>query len=85
MLVERHGDVFEEVRGQGLLLGLKCRPANTEVTAALRTRGLLVAPAGDNVIRVLPPLIIEAAQVSEAIQIIETACDDLARAKRKVG
>jgi acetylornithine/N-succinyldiaminopimelate aminotransferase len=85
MLVERHGDIFEEVRGQGLLLGLKCRPANTEVAAALRTRGLLVAPAGDNVIRVLPPLIIDAAQVSEGIQIIETACDDLARAKRKVG
>jgi acetylornithine/N-succinyldiaminopimelate aminotransferase len=85
MLVERHSDVFEEVRGQGLLLGLKCRPANTEVAAALRARGLLVAPAGDNVIRCLPPLIVEAAQVSEAIQIIETACDDLARAKRKVG
>jgi acetylornithine/N-succinyldiaminopimelate aminotransferase len=87
MLVERHGDIFEEVRGQGLLLGLKTRPLNTEVSAAFRARGLLTATAGDNVVRVLPPLIIEAKHVSEAIEMIEAACTDLRgkQAQRKVG
>ena len=77
MLVERHGDLFEEVRGQGLLLGLKCRPVNTEVSAAFRARGLLTPTAGDNVVRLLPPLIIEAKHVTEAVGMIEAACADL--------
>ncbi|MBI3707574.1 MAG: aspartate aminotransferase family protein [Proteobacteria bacterium] len=86
MLTERNGDIFEEVRGEGLLLGLKCRPPNTEVNAALRARGLLTAMAGDNVVRLLPPLIVEAAQISEATQIIDSACADLRKqAQRKVG
>jgi acetylornithine/N-succinyldiaminopimelate aminotransferase len=87
MLVERHGDIFEEVRGQGLLLGLKCKPLNTEVGAAFRARGLLTATAGDNVVRVLPPLIIEAKHVTEAIGMIEAACADLRgkQAQRKAG
>jgi acetylornithine/N-succinyldiaminopimelate aminotransferase len=87
MLVERHGDIFEEVRGQGLLLGLKCKPLNTEVSAAFRARGLLTATAGDNVVRILPPLIIEAKHITEAIEKIEGACADLRgqQAKRKVG
>ncbi len=87
MIVERHGDVFEELRGQGLLLGLKCRPPNTDVAAALRGRGLLTANAGDNVVRLLPPLIIEAQHVGEAVAMIEAACDDIRRqqAQRKVG
>ncbi|HEX2113324.1 MAG TPA: aspartate aminotransferase family protein [Alphaproteobacteria bacterium] len=87
MIVERNGDIFEEVRGQGLLLGLKCRPLNTDVGAAFRGRGLVTATAGDNVVRLLPPLIIEAQHVTEAIEKIEAACADLRsqQAKRKVG
>jgi len=77
MLVDKHSDVFEDVRGSGLLLGLKCKPLNTEVAAAWRGRGLLGAVAGDNVIRLLPPLIIEPQHVTEAVQIIEAACEDL--------
>jgi acetylornithine/N-succinyldiaminopimelate aminotransferase len=87
MLVERHGDIFEEVRGNGLLLGLKCRLPQGEVGAAMRGRGLLTANAGDNVVRLLPPLIIEAKHVSEAIGMIEAACGDLRgrQAKRMAG
>jgi acetylornithine/N-succinyldiaminopimelate aminotransferase len=87
MLVERHGDIFEEVRGHGLLLGLKCRPVNSDVSAAFRGRGLLTATAGDNVVRLLPPLIIEAKHVNEAIEMIEAACGDLRgrQSKRMAG
>ncbi|MBI3451848.1 MAG: aspartate aminotransferase family protein [Rhodospirillales bacterium] len=85
MVVEKHGDIFEDVRGNGLLLGLKCRVPNIEVNAALRARGLLTAGAGDNVARLLPPLIIEQSHVAEAIEKIEAACGDLKQAKRKVG
>jgi acetylornithine/N-succinyldiaminopimelate aminotransferase len=90
MLVDKNPDIFEEVRGQGLLLGLKCRPTNGDVAAAFRKAGLLTAMAGDNVVRLLPPLIIEAEHVGEAAQKIEAACVDLrstmkAEAARKAG
>ena len=67
------------MRGKGLLLGLKCRDdvANTDLLVALRERGLLAGPAGDNVLRFLPPLIIEPAQIDEALDILETACAEL--------
>ena len=90
MLVDKNSDIFEEVRGQGLLLGLKCKPPNGDVAAAFRKAGLLTAMAGDNVVRLLPPLIIEAEHVSEATSLIEKACADLrstmkAEAARKTG
>jgi acetylornithine/N-succinyldiaminopimelate aminotransferase len=91
MLVDRNGDIFEEVRGQGLLLGLKCKLPNGDVAAALRKSGLLTAMAGDNVVRLLPPLILEAEHVSEATRLIEAACTELratqktADAARKAG
>jgi len=77
MLVDKNPDIFEEVRGQGLLLGLKCKPPNGDVAAAFRKAGLLTAMAGDNVVRLLPPLIIEAEHIAEATQKIEAACADL--------
>jgi acetylornithine/N-succinyldiaminopimelate aminotransferase len=83
MIVERNQDVFEEVRGQGLLLGLKCRLPNGEVGDALRAQGMLTALAGENVVRLLAPLIIEAAHVTEAIGMIEAAAANLRAAARK--
>jgi len=77
MLVDKNPDIFEEVRGQGLLLGLKCKPPNGDVSAAFRKEGLLTAMAGDNVVRLLPPLIIEAQHIAEATQKIEAACAEL--------
>jgi acetylornithine/N-succinyldiaminopimelate aminotransferase len=51
--------VIAEVRGIGLMLGLKCAVTNTDLVAKLREEGLLTVPAADNVVRLLPPLIIE--------------------------
>jgi acetylornithine/N-succinyldiaminopimelate aminotransferase len=69
-----HGDVIEEVRGDGLLLGLKCRVPNTEFVAALLREKLLAVAAGDNVVRLLPPLIVQDAQISEACTRLSTVC-----------
>lgn len=78
MVVDRNGEVLEGVRGQGLMLGLKCRVVNSTLVDALRERGLLAVGAGDNVVRVLPPLIINEEDVREAIGILNDACGSLA-------
>ena len=72
-LVRRHPDRLEETRGFGLLLGLKCRIPNTELMSRLRDKHLLVATAGDNVLRILPPLIVEDSHIDEALGIIDGA------------
>jgi acetylornithine/N-succinyldiaminopimelate aminotransferase len=72
-LVRRRPEHFEELRGMGLLLGLKCRQPHTEMIGRLRNVGLLTVGAGENVVRLLPPLIIEEAQVDEALQMLESA------------
>jgi acetylornithine/N-succinyldiaminopimelate aminotransferase len=78
MVRDRNGAIIEEVRGQGLLLGLKCRVLNSTLVDALRERGLLAVGAGDNVVRILPPLIINEEDVREAISILNDACGALA-------
>ena len=77
-IVDRHPDVIEEVRGTGLMLGLKCRRPNGDVAAALRERGLLTVGCGDNMVRFLPPLIIDESHVREAISTLDQACVALA-------
>jgi acetylornithine/N-succinyldiaminopimelate aminotransferase len=74
-LVKRRPDAFEEVRGAGLLLGLKSRIPNTDMIARLRAAGLLTVGAGDNVVRLLPPLIIAAAEVEEALAILDRVAE----------
>ncbi len=59
-------EVFPEVRGEGLLLGLRCGPPVAEVAAAARANGMLSAAAAENVLRLLPPLIITDAEIEEA-------------------
>lgn len=70
--------VILEVRGQGYLLGLRCEPPNTEITAELLARGLLTVPAGDNVVRLLPPLIIEQQHIDEAVATLRDVLRDFA-------
>jgi len=71
-LVERHPTVFtDEARGLGLMRGLRCLPTNTVVIDALRAEGLLAVGAGDNVVRLLPPLISGGAEIKEAIAILD--------------
>lgn len=73
-LVAKFPTVFVEARGKGLMQGLKLHDAivNRDFKAELEGEGLLLAPAGDNVLRLLPPLIITDAHVAEAMTIIET-------------
>jgi acetylornithine/N-succinyldiaminopimelate aminotransferase len=73
-LRDRRPGIIEEVRGEGLMIGLKLKPNNGEFTAAARAEKLLVIPAGDNVVRLLPPLIIGEAEVSQAIARLDSAC-----------
>jgi acetylornithine/N-succinyldiaminopimelate aminotransferase len=79
-LVAQHPDVFESLRGQGLMLGLKMKvPAGDFINAA-RVQGLVVLPAADNVVRLLPPLTISEAEVREGVGLLEkTAADFEAR------
>ena len=73
-LVARYPGMFTEVRGEGLLLGLQCVPTNTDIVAQLIARGLLTVPAAENVVRLLPPLIIERAEVDTAVTILDDLC-----------
>lgn len=66
-LIAAHPDVFSEIRGSGLMLGLKCKPANTELVNAGYENLIITVPAADNVIRLLPPLNIPDADIIEAI------------------
>ncbi len=70
-LIARHPKVFTEHRGKGLMQGLRCVPTNTDVVEALRAEKLLVLSAGENVVRMLPPLIVTEAQIDEAVEIID--------------
>lgn len=72
-LVASHPEVFEAVRGQGLMLGLKCKASNLEVVKAAYATQLLVVPAADNVVRLLPALNIEASDITEALARLERA------------
>ena len=69
----------EGVRGEGLLLGLKCRAANTDVVAAARDEGLLLAPAGENVVRLLPPLVVGEAEIEEGVARLDRALSRVGR------
>ncbi len=71
MVLARHPRSIAEVRGVGLMLGLKCRVPNADVVAELRANGLLTAGAGDNVVRLLPPLIIDESHIDAAMAILE--------------
>jgi acetylornithine/N-succinyldiaminopimelate aminotransferase len=73
-LADEHSEIIAEVRGQGLMMGLQCKPQNVELVAALRERGMLTVPAGDNVVRLLPPLIIGDEEVDLATRTIDAAC-----------
>ncbi|MDT8328041.1 MAG: aspartate aminotransferase family protein [Roseovarius sp.] len=77
-LVAAHPEVFEAVRGAGLMLGLKCKALNTDVVKAGYDALVLAVPAADNVVRLLPPLTISDAEIGEAINRLDTAARALA-------
>jgi acetylornithine/N-succinyldiaminopimelate aminotransferase len=73
-LKDRHPSIIAEVRGQGLIMGLRTVVPNTEFVSAARAQKLIVIGAGDNVVRLLPPLIITEADLAEAINRLDAAC-----------
>jgi acetylornithine/N-succinyldiaminopimelate aminotransferase len=79
-LVARHPAVFEAVRGEGLMLGLKCKPAPVEVVKAGYAAGVLTVAAADNVLRLLPALNIPDADIAEALTRLDQAASALAKA-----
>jgi len=70
-IVANHPKIFAEPRGKGLLAGVKCIVPNNEVVDRLRHAGLLTVAAGENVVRLLPPLIIDELHVTEAANILD--------------
>jgi acetylornithine/N-succinyldiaminopimelate aminotransferase len=79
---DRFPGVVAEVRGEGLLLGVRCVVPNGQLVDALRDEHLLAVGAGDNVVRLYPPLIISEAEVGEAMGMLERACTRLASAQK---
>jgi acetylornithine/N-succinyldiaminopimelate aminotransferase len=73
-LKEEFPDVITEVRGRGLMVGLKVSPDKVKMVQLLRKRQLLTAPAADNVVRLLPPLIVEKEHISQALENIRDVC-----------
>ena len=78
-LKDRHPAVIAEVRGEGLLIGLRCVVPNVKLIDALRAEKMLAPGAGDNVVRLLPPLIAGEAEIGEAIARIDRACSAIER------
>ena len=77
-LVAAHPDIFEEVRGMGLMLGLKCKIAPADLVKAGYEALVITVPAADNVVRLLPPLTITEDEIGEAIARLDTAASALA-------
>ena len=76
-VAEQWPQVIESVRGVGMMIGIKCVSPAGELVTACREAGLLTVPAGDNVVRLLPPLIIEESHVAEATEMVTIACKAL--------
>jgi acetylornithine/N-succinyldiaminopimelate aminotransferase len=77
---DRHPSVIGEIRGEGLLIGLAAAVPNDKLVTALREEKMLAVGAGDNVVRLLPPLIINATEIAEAMDRLDRAVSRLAQA-----
>jgi acetylornithine/N-succinyldiaminopimelate aminotransferase len=77
-VVDRYPTILSEVRGEGLLVGVKAVVPSGDLVAALRDQKLLTVGAGDNVVRFLAPLIVSEDEIAHSVQCLERACADLA-------
>jgi acetylornithine/N-succinyldiaminopimelate aminotransferase len=84
-VVDRYPGILAEVRGEGLLIGLKAVVPSGDLVNALRDQKLLTVGAGDNVVRFLPPLIVTEAEIEESVQRLDRACVALSGMKRATG
>ncbi len=76
-LVAGHPDLFETVRGQGLMIGVKMKTPSADFIAAARANGLVVLPAGDNVVRLLPPLTLSEDEAREGMELLNKTASQL--------
>ena len=76
-LVAGHPDLFESVRGQGLMIGIKMKTPSADFIAAARANGLVVLPAGDNVVRLLPPLTLSEDEAREGMELLNKTASQL--------
>jgi acetylornithine/N-succinyldiaminopimelate aminotransferase len=72
-VADAHPDLVEEIRGEGLMIGVRCKKSNADLVAAAIEEELLVVQAGDNVVRFLPPLIVSQEEVDEAVDRLDRA------------
>ena len=79
-VVDRYPDVVSEVRGVGLLIGVKAVVPSGDLVAALRHEKLLTVGAGENVVRLLPPLIVSEAEIEDAVSRLERVCAKFSKA-----
>jgi acetylornithine/N-succinyldiaminopimelate aminotransferase len=84
-LVDSHPAIFKTVRGEGLLIGLECKPSNMAVNDAFRKFKLLGCPAGGNVVRFIPPLVITDAEIDELLSRADAAATDLEQSLQRQG
>jgi len=82
-IVDRYPDVVDEVRGEGLLVGLRAVVPAGDLSNAIRDEKLLTVAAGENVVRMLPPLIVSEAEIGDAVGRIERACARLAAGAKR--
>src|ERR1700757_2617277 len=82
-VIDRYPSVLSEVRGEGLLIGVKAVVPSGDLVPALRAQHLLTVGAGENVVRLLPPLIVTEAEIDQSIQSLEHACAVLAKTPLK--
>ena len=82
-VVDRYPTVLSEVRGEGLLIGVKAVVPSGDLVTALREQKLLTVGAGDNVVQILAPLIVSEAEIEQSVQSLERACTELAANKRR--
>jgi acetylornithine/N-succinyldiaminopimelate aminotransferase len=80
-ITDRYPSVIAEIRGEGLLIGLKAVVPAGELVEALRAEHMLTVAAGDNVVRLLPPLIIDEQEMAEGVARLDRACAGLVRAQ----
>ncbi|WLR92896.1 aspartate aminotransferase family protein [Shinella zoogloeoides] len=81
-LKDRFPEVIEDVRGEGLLLGIKAKVPVADLLKAIRAEKLLGVPAGDNVLRIMPPLTVTAEEAREGLARIERAAEKLTAASK---
>jgi acetylornithine/N-succinyldiaminopimelate aminotransferase len=82
-VVDRFPAILSEVRGEGLLIGVKAAVPSADLVTALRGEKLLTVGAGDNVVRFLAPLIVSEAEIEHSVQCLERACAALTASQTK--